>query len=361
MAIETALWHVADVPTRLSFSSLATEAQLEQMICAAPQLLSDEWMLIGKQEQTSSAGRVDLIAMAPDASLVLIELKRDRTPRDVVAQALDYASWLETLSEQDIYAMYRRFRPGANLAQDFRERFGSDLDEDALNQSHQIVVVASSLDASTERIIEYLRSRDVPINVLFFQVFSTGAEKILSRSWLADPAQTQVLASGSANASTEPWNGEYYCSFGENAERSWEDAREFGFFSAGGGRWYTRTLIYLKPNDRIWVNLPGKGFVGVGRVNSPAVDAKDFLVSTASGDEPLSKASKRANYLRQWDEDEKCEKVVSVRWVQTFPAREAFTEVGLFGNNNSVCQPVSAKWRFTVDRLKIAFPEYDSE
>ncbi len=361
MAIETALWRVAEVPTRLSASSLATEAQLEQMICAVPQLLSEEWMIVGKQEQTSSAGRVDLIAMAPDASLILIELKRDRTPRDVVAQALDYASWLETLAAQDVDAMYRRFRPGANLARDYQQKFGSDLDESSLNQSHQIVVVASALDASTERIVEYLRSRDVPINVLFFQVFSNGGEKILSRSWLADPTQTQLLASGAASAPMEPWNGEYYCSFGEDAERSWEDAREFGFFSAGGGRWYTRTLSYLKPNDRIWVKIPGRGFVGVGRVTGPAVDAKDLLVSTPSGLELLSKASKRANYLRQWDEDEKREVAVSVQWIQTVPASEAFTELGLFGNQNSVCQPVSAKWRSTVDRLKVAFPEYDSQ
>ena len=42
-------------------------------------------------------GRIDLLAIAPDASLVLIDLKRDRTPREVVAQALDYASWVEQL------------------------------------------------------------------------------------------------------------------------------------------------------------------------------------------------------------------------------------------------------------------------
>jgi len=27
---------------------------------------------------------------------VLIELKRDRTPREIVAQALDYASWVSS-------------------------------------------------------------------------------------------------------------------------------------------------------------------------------------------------------------------------------------------------------------------------
>jgi len=36
-------------------------------------------------------GRIDLLAIAPDGALVIIEIKRGRTPREVVAQALDYA------------------------------------------------------------------------------------------------------------------------------------------------------------------------------------------------------------------------------------------------------------------------------
>src|SRR5439155_24178545 len=50
--------------------------------------------------------------------------------------------------------------PGRSLAQDFRQRFGRDLDEETLNDSHQIIVVASSLDDSTERIVERRRSEE---------------------------------------------------------------------------------------------------------------------------------------------------------------------------------------------------------
>ena len=68
----------------------------------APQILSGEWMLIGRQEQTGHGGRIDMLAITPDASLVLIELKRNRTPREIVAQALDYASWVEQLTADKI-------------------------------------------------------------------------------------------------------------------------------------------------------------------------------------------------------------------------------------------------------------------
>ena len=105
------------------------------------------------------------MAIAPDATLVLVELKRDRTPSDVVGQSLDYAFWVGDLEPGDIAAIYARFQPQRNLAQDFRDRFGQPLDEDELNSSHQIVVVAASLDASTERIVTYLNNWDLKVSL----------------------------------------------------------------------------------------------------------------------------------------------------------------------------------------------------
>ena len=211
------------------------------MIIAAPRLLSDEWMLIGRQKDTGFGGRIDLLAIAPDGALVLIEIKRDRTPREVVAQALDYASWVEKLRAEDIAAIYGRFAPGKSLAEDFRQRFGQALDEDSLNQSHQIIIVAASLDDSTERIVAYLGERDIPINVLCFQVFTHGAEQLLSRAWLLDQVHTQVSAAATPKGPNEPWNGEFYCSFGVDGSRSWADAVQYGFI-CGGGAWYSKTL-----------------------------------------------------------------------------------------------------------------------
>ena len=53
----------------------------------------------------------------------------------MVAQTLDYASWVSGLNAEDVAAIYGRFAPGRSLADDFRERFGQELDEDAPHQS----------------------------------------------------------------------------------------------------------------------------------------------------------------------------------------------------------------------------------
>lgn len=364
MPIKHALWQVGQQPTSLLVANLPNEQLLEEMIVCDPRILSSEWMLIGRQENTPFAGRIDLLAIAPDGSLVLIELKRNRTPREIVAQAIDYATWVEGLTADKIAQIYQRFSNGGNLDEDFRTRFGSQLNEETLNESHQIILVAAELDDSTERIINYLNARDIAINVIFFQVFQHGTDQLLSRAWLIDPGETQanVVTTAKTKGEKEPWNGEFYASFGQGEHRTWEDGSKYGFISAGGGSWYSRTLKLLSPGDRIWVKIPGRGFVGVGCVLESVKSVNEFTVMTPTGERPCLEVLQTAGFLQKMaDDPELAEHFVSVKWLETVPDAQAFNEVGLFGNQNSVCQPSTPKWRHTVERLKSRFPRWNSD
>ncbi|QXT36999.1 hypothetical protein KV697_06790 [Sphingomonas sanguinis] len=326
------------------------------MIVAAPSILSDEWMLIGRQERTGNGGVIDLLAIAPDGALVLIELKRDRTPREVVAQAIDYACWVEGLEADEIAAVYARFAPGRNLAADFESHFGQPLDEDQLNQNHEIVIVATHLDTSSERIVEYLNERGIPINVLCFQVFEHGAQQLLSRAWLLDPVETQVAVATQAKRGTrerEPWNGEFYACFGHGSTRNWDEGRRYGFISAGGGGWYSNTLNLLTIGDRVWVKAPGYGFVGVGEVTGPREPITEFKIAGDGRERLAIDALSAATYYREVASDEdRREYLVPVRWLHSVPLEAAVNDIGLFGNQNTVCRPTTPKWRTTVERLK---------
>lgn len=358
MPIRHAIWKVASSPEPLAESRLASEQLLEDMIVAQPRLLSDEWMLIGRQEDTGHGGRIDLLAIAPDGALVLIELKGGRTPREVVAQALDYANWVDQLRPEEIAAIYARFAPGRSLAADFKARFGHELDEETLNETHQIVIVAASLDPSSERIVAYLRDRDIAVNVLCFQVFTHGKDQLISRAWLLDPVETQLIAQPKTDGPREPWNGEFYSSFGADADgdRLWDEAVRYGFISGGGGAWYSKTLQLLNPNDRVWVKIPGSGFVGVARVLGRAQSAAEFKIRTPEGEKPALEVLK-GDYHRKFANDpDRAEYFVPVRWLDTVPQKQAINEVGLFGNQNTVCKPTTPKWRATVERLKERFP-----
>lgn len=361
MPISHSIWKVGTPPEMLPVATLFSEQKLEEMIVAAPEILSGEWMLIGQQEQTGMGGRIDLLAIAPDASLVLIELKRNKTPREIVAQAIDYASWVEQLTADKIVQIYDRYSKGKSLGEEFKKRFHNELDEESLNESHQIVIVAAELDDSTERIIKYLNDREIAINVIFFHVFQLGSDQLLSRVWMIDPSETQanVSVTTKSNGEKEPWNGEFYVSFGGDC--TWEEARKYGLISAGGGSWYSQTLKMLSPGDRIWVKRAGSGYVGVGRVTEAVQSVYDFKIQTPQGEKAILDLLSNADTIKKAAQSDplKTEYLVRVEWLDTLPENEAIKEVGFFGNQNTVCQPASPKWRHTVDRLKTFFKNWD--
>ncbi len=366
MPVHHAIWRVGDNPQPLTISKLVSEQLLEKMILNDPTILSDQWMIIGHQENTLDKGRIDLLAIAPDASLILIELKRDRTPREVVAQALDYASWVDDLTADRLSQIYEKFSKGGNLGDAFKQRFNTELEEESINQSHQIIIVAAELDPSTERIVDYLSKNGISINVLFFKVFQNGDEQFLSRAWLIDPSETQTnaaQATTSTSAKTkEPWNGEFYVSFGDPTSRNWEEARRYGFISAGGGSWYSQTLKQLQPGDRVWVKIPATGYVGVGIVQSAVEPASSFTLNTEDGEKLAMDVLKHGELYRQnADDSDKSEYFVPMKWLETRSEQEARNEVGFFGNQNTVCKPITPKWRHTVERLKNHFKNWNAQ
>jgi hypothetical protein len=151
---------------------------------------------------------------------------------------------------------------------------------------------------------------------------------------------------------SEPWNGEFYCSFGDSSSRSWEDAVEFGFISGGGGAWYSKTLQLLSPGDRVWINIPQQGYVGVGRVLGLSTPASDFTVVRNGVEHQILEVATRANYHAEFVNDlERCDYFVAIEWLQTVPIAHAIREVGMFGNQNTICRPTTPKWRWTIERL----------
>ena len=224
-----------------------------------------------------------------------------------------------------------------------------------MNLAHELLVVAAALDESTERIINYLTDFGVAINAAFFRVFKDGDKEYLTRAWLIAPeaAEAKIIEKREKLA----WNGEYYVSFGhkENS-RNWEDARKYGFISAGGGDWYTRTLSTLEPEGRVWVNVPQTGYVGVGIIKQGPVRPEEFLVETQSGKVPITQAPLKGNLSRPTDNPSGTEELLGrVDWVKTVPLSQAKSEKGFFGNQNSAARPRAKAWLFTVERLKALF------
>jgi hypothetical protein len=356
MPVEFGLWRIDGATQRLTPEPMPTESELEDLIERDSSVLGQQLLIVGRQVHTSFGKIVDLMAVDSDGTVVVIELKRDRTPRDIVAQILDYASWAEELKDAGVRQIWETFAPDREFDEAFGETFGIAV-PDTLGSELNLVIVAGSVDPGTERIVAYLnRKFDVPINVVFFQYFTVDDHRYVARTWLVDDAaEGNIPQLRKQTSATTPWNGrDWYVSFGDDGDprgRSWEDARTLGFISAGGGKWYSQTLKNLPVGARIFVHVPATGYVGVGRVSGPAspTSSAELLVDGAA------KKFRELPLTRQYHSDlsgDDEEWVVPVDWEDTRDLADSFWKPGMFANQNSACK---LRNQFTIDEVTAAF------
>lgn len=354
MPVEVGIWRIDGSVEKVHFSPIEYESKLESVLDRNIDVLDPNLMVVGRQVLTSYGKLIDLLAIDAQGDLTVVELKKGRTPREVVAQVLDYASWVQGLTYEQITKIYADEHVGHRFEQAFSERFGVEELPESLNNSHQLVVVASELDDSTERIIGYLSSNfGVPINAVFFRYFQEGENEYLARTWLIDPDQVEAQASKAVPAKgKEPWNGmDFYVNIGEGIHRNWEDCRKYGFVSAGGGRQFTSPLEQLAPGARIFAYVPQRGYVGVGIVREAPIDVRGFKVIIGGAETPLlDVADLRAPNMAEYaDDPERVERVVRVEWLKTLPsAEQAVWEKGMYANPRTVTK---LRNKFTLDKL----------
>ncbi len=349
MAIQQSIWTLDG--EKLDTTTLSTEKELEDLLCKNIDMLNADWLIIGRQVSVEG-GYIDILCIDRGGTLIVVELKKELTPREVAAQAIDYASCVSDWHIEDIAQAYLKYSNNTgSISEAYTKKFGAALsDEDIENNDVNIVIVASKMDKSTERIITYLNEKyGVPVNILFFSVFSHKDEKLISRAWLIDETEPVIKKTTVAE-----WNGEYYVSFGDNSDRRWQDAVKYGFISAGGGSWYTKTLSILSPGDRIWVNIPQTGYVGVGKVTDVAVKAQDARFNVDNVEKEFFDLD-LDGYYYQNENDDQAEYIVKVDWIKTVDIKNAVKEIGFFGNQNTACRPANDKWLFTIERLKKAW------
>lgn len=353
MPVEMRMWRIdGDAPKPLATSVLPAEKDLHEFLKHDPSLLGERLLVIGSELITPYGSRLDLLAIDADGNLNLLDLKRDKTPREVVAQVLDYGSWASTLSRDDIIDIATKHLDQPFEAA-FEDVFGS-APPDELNGDLSLTIVAAELDASSERIVNYLRAFGVPVNDVFFSYLEDDERRYLARSWLtASDDETPSATTGSKKSKRAAWNGkDWYISFG-GGDRVWDDARQFDFVSGGGGKMWSQDMRSLTKDARIGVNVPPMRCVAVGRVLAPASRFEDVEVRVADNWTPLAAQSLQGSYLTDPAiEDDNAEWVVPVEWTDARPLEAGFWEKGMFASQHSACK---LRLEFTLERLAAHF------
>ena len=198
MASEIKLWQLHEgklQDVNDSFAAEHLEKDLEDLIEKNPTLLGDNLLVIGRQRELRGVGIFDLLCIDAAGKFVIVELKRDQTPREAVAQALHYASWLDTADETETLEHVREYLDEP-LDVAFEKRFNRPLPALDLH-NHRIILAAPRLDGPAEQIVNYLNERHgVDINAVFFSYARLkDGQEVIARTVLV-PDETQQVRAG---------------------------------------------------------------------------------------------------------------------------------------------------------------------
>ena len=188
MTTEIKTWEIVDGVLRPLDSKLADHGRLEALdleswLDSDSTIIRPGLKIIGRQVVTRS-GPLDLLAIDEAGNLVVIELKRDKIPRDALAQAIDYASDVATWSLEKLGEVCAK-HTGQGLEDVFSEAFpDADLDGVTINGSQRIVLVGFAVEDALERMIQWLsEAYGVGINAVVLKYVRTeSGSEILTRA-----------------------------------------------------------------------------------------------------------------------------------------------------------------------------------
>ena len=175
-------------------TKLELEKHLENWLENSPEqtLAQEDFLWIGRQTSaTDEDGTIfsDLFGVDSEGNLVIAELKKGRTPRDIIAQILDYGAWADDLSESQIrdiaeaYFETREGFQGKTFDDAFREAFDiPETDElPRLNDGDlRLFIVAEEIPSRVARVCRFLRSsHGINVSCVDISIFQTESHEIV--------------------------------------------------------------------------------------------------------------------------------------------------------------------------------------
>ncbi len=172
--------------TAQDFGADQHERVLEDWLEHNPNALLEDSnvLLIGRQVSTEWGSTMDLLGLDKDGNVVVVELKRGRTPREVLAQALEYAAFVSALDYTALNELYCQYQSevGPSLGEAWAEAFDAEAGTGvAFNKEQRVVIVAEDITPPLRATASYLRRIGLPMTCVEFGYFQTKrGDRVLS-------------------------------------------------------------------------------------------------------------------------------------------------------------------------------------
>ena len=173
-------------------TKLKLERHLEDWLEISPRALGQEpFLWIGRQTSaTDEDGTIysDLLGVDAEGNLVIAELEKVLTPRDLIAQLLDYAAWANGLSDSQIreiaeaYFETRDKFQGKTFDDAFRDLFDMPETDEVppLNRGLRLFMVAEEIPSRVAFVCRLLRtSHGMEVSCIDVSTFETESGEVL--------------------------------------------------------------------------------------------------------------------------------------------------------------------------------------
>ncbi|MGP4146938.1 DUF4268 domain-containing protein [Escherichia coli] len=207
---------ISPVKTK-KFSELGfTERKhLQEWLAHEPSALGEELLIIQKEFDgfDDTRERLDLLALDKDGNLVIIENKLDDSGRDVVWQALKYASYCASLTKAQIVDIYQQYldryepvtaevdllnAPASASARICEFLDAPDLDELKLNlgNSQRIMLVAANFRKEVTSTALWLLGQGISIACFKITPYSLGEQLLINIDQIIPTPEAKELMIG---------------------------------------------------------------------------------------------------------------------------------------------------------------------
>ncbi|EII2377471.1 DUF4268 domain-containing protein [Vibrio cholerae] len=200
---------------RFSELGFTERKHLQEWLAHEPSALGEELLIIQKEFDgfDDTRERLDLLALDKDGNLVIIENKLDDSGRDVVWQALKYASYCASLTKAQIVDIYQQYldryepvtgevdllnAPASASARICEFLDAPDLDELKLNlgNSQRIMLVAANFRKEVTSTALWLLGQGISIACFKITPYSLGEQLLINIDQIIPTPEAKELMIG---------------------------------------------------------------------------------------------------------------------------------------------------------------------
>ncbi len=189
--------------TQVTFTSLGLRERqhLQEWLANTPEALGEELLIIQKEFDgfDDTRERLDLLALDKEGQLVIIENKLDDSGRDVVWQALKYASYCHSLSKVQILEIFQKYLDKyagggdarAQLCEFMEDKEFEELELNSGKHQQRIMLVAAQFRKEVTSTALWLMGHKVRIQCFKVTPWQHGEQVFLNVDQVIPPPETK--------------------------------------------------------------------------------------------------------------------------------------------------------------------------